>query len=455
MAVVNLPVEYLVPHPQNPRKELGDLTELADNIKQNGIYQNLTVVPVNEDKEGEEPRYMVLIGHRRLAAAKLAGLQEVPCAIRRDADEKEQLKIMLEENMQRTDLTIVEQAQGFQQLLDFGVDIETISRKSGFSKTTIRRRLEIAKLDQEKVKEVSTSRQLSLKDFDELTKIKDIGLRNKALESIGTRDFEWAVRKAVRDEKVRVSLPELKALMRRMGAKLLNNTERWTSKYDEIESKADLVNWEATKQYIPDLKDKRLYYYADEYGELKFYKQHEKAKKEKANESADVIARRKKVSEAWFKVKAMATAHYELRKSFIDRLKPTAKSREKILEGAYIAVVVGVVDYSSMGREKLNDMCGIDRNQVDANRITKALALLDNKDPEVQKQAVYTLFDDDDKNSFAYGYSGDYPEYKLKGKLAALYKWLELLGYERSDEEELMLTGKHEIFRQDMFEGDK
>lgn len=455
MAVVNLPVEYLVPHPQNPRKEIGDIAELTRNIKENGIYQNLTVVPVNEDKEGEEPKYMVLIGHRRLAAAKAAGLQEVPCVIKRDVSEREQLKMMLEENMQRTDLTIIEQAQGFQQLLDFGVDIETISRKSGFSKTTIRRRLEIAKLDQKKLKEVSTSRQLSLTDFDELTKIKDLELRNKALESIGTRDFQWAVKVAIRDEKLRVSLPAFKAVMKQLGAKRLNDSDRWTSKYDDIESKCSLEDWENTKQYIPDLKGKQLYYYANKYGELKFYKQHTKARKEKVNESADVIARRKKVSEAWFKVKAMATAHYELRKSFIERLTATTKKREKILEGAYIAAVVGVVDYSGMGREKLSDMCGVGSEWATNNRIAKALAFLDNKDLEIQKQAVYTLFDDDEKNSFADGYSGDYPKYKLKGKLAALYKWLELLGYERSDEEELMLTGKHEVFQQDMFEGGK
>lgn len=453
MAVVNLPVEYLVPHPQNPRKELGDLTELTKNIKENGIYQNLTVVPVNEDKEGEEPKYMVLIGHRRLAAAKAAGLKEVPCAINRKADEREQLQIMLEENMQRTDLTILEQAQGFQQLLDFGVNIETISQKSGFSQTTIRRRLEIAKLDQKKLKEVSTSRQLSLTDFDELTKIKDIELRNKALESIGTRDFQWAVKSAVRDEKLKVSLPELEAIMKQMGAKLLNDTQRYTSKYESLGTKVRLEDWENTKQYIPDLKGKQLYYYANQYGELAFYKRHENMKGEKTKESAAALERKKRVSEAWFKVKAMATAHYELRKSFIERLKPTAKSREKILEGAYTAAVAGVVDYSSMGRDRLSDMCGIETMHYDKNRVAKALAFLDNKDLGVIKQAVYTLFNDDEKNSSADGYSGDYPKYKLKGNLAALYKWLELLGYERSDEEELMLTGKHEVFQQDMFEG--
>ena len=202
MAVVNMPVECLVSHPQNPRKDLGNLEELTASIKENGIYQNLTVIPINEAVPDEEPKYMVVIGHRRLEAAKRAGLQEVPCAIVRGLTETEQLQIMLLENMQRNDLTIYEQAQGFQQLLDFGMDIEDISEQSGFSKTTIRRRLEIAKLDQKKLKEVSTSRQLSLTDFDELAKIKDLELRNKTLESIGTRDFLWTVRGAIRNEQI-------------------------------------------------------------------------------------------------------------------------------------------------------------------------------------------------------------------------------------------------------------
>lgn len=47
MSVVNMPIEYLVPHPQNPRKDLGNLEELTASIKENGIYQNLTVIPVN------------------------------------------------------------------------------------------------------------------------------------------------------------------------------------------------------------------------------------------------------------------------------------------------------------------------------------------------------------------------------------------------------------------------
>ena len=66
--IVNIGLEHIHPHPDNPRKDLGDLTELAESIKKNGILQNLTVIP----KEGEPGEYIAIIGHRRSAAAKLA-----------------------------------------------------------------------------------------------------------------------------------------------------------------------------------------------------------------------------------------------------------------------------------------------------------------------------------------------------------------------------------------------
>ena len=84
--IKDLPLNILHPHPNNPRKDLGDLTELSESIKQSGVMQNLTVVP-HVSIEGE---YTVIIGHRRLGASKLAGLSTVPCVIV-DMTEKEQL----------------------------------------------------------------------------------------------------------------------------------------------------------------------------------------------------------------------------------------------------------------------------------------------------------------------------------------------------------------------------
>ena len=79
LAVIELPVEQLHSHPQNPRKELGDLSELADSIKEIGIQQNLTVIPYVDEKGNEvDDHFTVIMGHRRLAAAKQAGLATVP-----------------------------------------------------------------------------------------------------------------------------------------------------------------------------------------------------------------------------------------------------------------------------------------------------------------------------------------------------------------------------------------
>ena len=75
--IVTIGLEHIHPHPDNPRKDLGDLTELAESIKKNGIRQNLTVIP----KEGEPGEYITIIGHRRSAAAKLAGVTEAPCRV--------------------------------------------------------------------------------------------------------------------------------------------------------------------------------------------------------------------------------------------------------------------------------------------------------------------------------------------------------------------------------------
>ena len=67
--IVTIGLEHIHPHPDNPRKDLGDLTELAESIKKNGIMQNLTVIP----KEGEPGEYITIIGHRRSAAALSTG----------------------------------------------------------------------------------------------------------------------------------------------------------------------------------------------------------------------------------------------------------------------------------------------------------------------------------------------------------------------------------------------
>ena len=446
MAVVNMPIEYLVPHPQNPRKDLGDLEELTASIKENGIYQNLTVIPINEEAPDEEPKYMVVIGHRRLEAAKRAGLKEVPCAIVRDLSETRQLQIMLLENMQRSDLTVYEQAQGFQQLLDFGMDIEDISQQSGFSKSTIRRRLEIAKLDQNKLKKISSTRQLSLKEFDALAKIKNLEARNEAMEKIGTNDFSLAVTRAMDKEKLAAAMPVFLADMERLGIKKFpDSANKYSSKYRRVGS-LDLYEYEVTKDKIPK-KTAGVYYEASYPRNVEFYvKETKKAKI--IEKSAKEVEKEKRIKEAWFKVDAMAATHYELRKAFMENFKATIKQHELVLMGAYSVAVLQGVTYMGLG--SVNKEAGIDSKYFDPKRDEKAVKLAFDGYFDIQQCAnvIYKLFGDSEKEKYTNNSRFGYPTYKINPRLEALYHWLVALGYQMSSEEKLLATGQHEVFQQ-------
>ena len=84
--ITNINAKLIHQHPDNPRKDLGDLTELSESIKKKGIMQNLTVIPGywDEKRTHHEEGYTLIIGHRRFAAGKMAGVTMYPCRIVED-----------------------------------------------------------------------------------------------------------------------------------------------------------------------------------------------------------------------------------------------------------------------------------------------------------------------------------------------------------------------------------
>jgi len=134
------PIDALRPNPLNPRGELhpAGLDELADSIRAQGVLQPLLVTPGGE----------VVAGHRRLAAARLAGLSEVPVVVR-DLDRVQQQEIMLVENLQRQDLSCVEEARAYRRLLDGGHTTAQIARRIGVPSARINARLVFLKLDEQ------------------------------------------------------------------------------------------------------------------------------------------------------------------------------------------------------------------------------------------------------------------------------------------------------------------
>lgn len=141
------------PHPDNPRKQIGDVTDLAASIKANGLLSPLSVVPNGE-------RYRVIAGHRRLAACKQAGTGAVPCFVL-DLDPLQQLEAMVTENCQREQLTVLEEADAIQGMLDLGATTAAVAHRLGRSADYVRDRAKVAsiKADVRKTRD----------DFDQLT----------------------------------------------------------------------------------------------------------------------------------------------------------------------------------------------------------------------------------------------------------------------------------------------
>lgn len=252
--LTTIAIEKLHPHPDNPRKVLGDIDELAESIKASGILQNLTVVPMNDDWT----EFTVIIGHRRLAAAKQAGLTELPCAVV-EMSEKEQLSTMLTENMQRSDLTVYEEAKGCQLLLDLGDTVAEVAKKTGFSESKIRRRVKLCELDEEAFKE-SQIRQPTLQDYDRLNQIKDIDVRNELLTSIGTNNFDNLLYAAVKKQETDEDKEKIEKLCLEHGMTKVR-------KYNEIPDNYKYTGIFALKDLIgKDFADGRKRYFYFAYG---------------------------------------------------------------------------------------------------------------------------------------------------------------------------------------------
>ncbi len=134
-------LDQLDPNPEQPRVEIGDLTELTASIREKGVLEPLLVKPAREPN-----RWMIIAGERRWRASKAAGLRELPC-IEMDVDDRAVAEIALIENMQRKDLTPWEESDGLAALCErFGYTHEEVARKVGKSRSTVTESLSIATL---------------------------------------------------------------------------------------------------------------------------------------------------------------------------------------------------------------------------------------------------------------------------------------------------------------------
>ncbi|MGA9595406.1 MAG: ParB/RepB/Spo0J family partition protein [Acidimicrobiia bacterium] len=139
----SLPVDQIRPNPQQPRQRFDDtsLGSMADSIREVGVLQPVVVRPSEEG-------YILIAGERRCRAAQLAGLEEIPALIRDEGiDEATSLAEALIENLQREDLSPLEEGAAYQQLLaDFGLTHDQVAVRVGKSRSAVTNTLRLLQL---------------------------------------------------------------------------------------------------------------------------------------------------------------------------------------------------------------------------------------------------------------------------------------------------------------------
>lgn len=196
----------IAPHPDNPRKNIGDVTDLAASIKTNGLLTPLSVVPNGE-------RYRVIAGHRRLAACKYAGIVAVPCFVLQ-LGPLQQLEAMVTENCQREQLTVLEEADAIQGMLALGATTANVAHRLGRSGDYVRDRVKAASIKTEVRASRDDFGQISIGQLVAIARYDGQPDRQKELaQAAGTSNFDYTLRRIERDDRDRQWVESVAALL--------------------------------------------------------------------------------------------------------------------------------------------------------------------------------------------------------------------------------------------------
>lgn len=195
-----LPISQLRANPKQPRQDFSDLevAELAESIKALGILQPIMVRPLSP---APNATYQIVAGERRFRAAIRAGLSQVPVVIK-ELNDKETLEIAIVENVQRQGLNPIEEALGYQKLIDeFSLTVQEVAERVGKDRATVANTTRLLKLPQQ-VQDMLRDGRISVGHAKAILTVKEpnaqIGLANKIIaESLSVRTIESIVARDV------------------------------------------------------------------------------------------------------------------------------------------------------------------------------------------------------------------------------------------------------------------
>ena len=350
---------------------------------------------------------------------------------------------------QDVDLTVYEQAQGFQMMLDMGDTVEDIAEKSGFSATTVRRRVKLLELDKDKFKK-SEERGVSLFEYMELDKLKSPERKNEMLDYIGTENFKYKLKQAINDEAAEARKALWVEQLSTFATQITDKTgyKRVNSFYTNGEVKVDRPEDADTIEY---------FFFVETWGYIVLMVKDEPTTltpEEEAKEREEQLKQERK--DAAVKALSEATARaYELRADFVATVSAAAIKKRL----ADIVALWAYAEYwddtgwlteeeiaQATGAETLaeDDEDGEDDAAFTLQAVTDAIG----KTPEkALLRMIYARLGDGKSEGYFRSYWNSYTmKHEENEKLDRIYALLVKLGYEMSDDEKALQDGTHELF---------
>lgn len=485
--IIMVPISRLEHHPKNPRQDLGDLSELTESIKAQGVLQNLTMVPRAEAPLSDEDiddicsrvkpsnetydfyveeainkrarNFYVLIGNRRFEAAKLAGLEAVPCAIV-EMDESEQIATMLCENMQRSDLTPYEQAQGVQMMMDLGMSVGEIAERTGFSRTTVNRRAELAKMNPDTLKKVGA--QLTMDQLDKIIQVEDPKERDELLAEVGGNNFDWRAKSIIKTQKAKKNYKPVRDILVQAGCEEVSRAKQrepdfWRNYQSLYMNRIDLAEYKPGDNILPE--DERNIIFYEDSGSVYFYAERVPETKEPDPEEEELRAEQEKAKqeaeEAWKQLMDIEKTAAQRRQEFVDKLEMKDSMLERALKGLAEAVVLAISGGQDIPYTIYDFLPEQKEDQDEDDYLDEMVQMVDIKMMTEMKflhQLTYKLFCGEEGDEYFTGNRWNHarkPKFQRNVRMENCYAWLRELGYVMSDKELQMMFGLLACYREE------
>jgi ParB/RepB/Spo0J family partition protein len=218
----SIPITQIREHPDDPRYSKVAIDELAASIAALGLIEPLLVSDLVTSEEPSPTPYTVLSGHRRLAALKQLGFERVDVtAVHCDSDRARELRLLMASNTAREQLTPLEEARGYQAMLDLGLKAADVAKAVGRKKAYVERTAKLAGAFSDEHREELVARPVSLEEYEVLARHKGSPERYKGLLAhVGSRSFKWQAENADQAAKREAVAERARARLQKSGVKI-------------------------------------------------------------------------------------------------------------------------------------------------------------------------------------------------------------------------------------------